>query len=142
MEALVEKFIDHYGEECYLNIKSFLEENSLTEELQNKVENRGSLFEFAVHYGIYDLVTYLYEIEKIPFRLNITPAYYYGKEEKASGDTPGVYEYDGKKLQLNRIIATDKYIAGRNRCMDYLLSRRKYSKMIYRNRGFYYIYNR
>ena len=123
MEALVTNFIDVYGEESYLNIKDFLEKNSLIEEFQQNLLKEEDLFVFAFNYGIFDLFVYLYEIRKISFCFDLIPKHFHCEEK-------------------NVPIIIDIYTAGKYRCIDYFLKQRRYSKMFCKNGKFYYVYNK
>ena len=139
--TLINEFINLNGISSYDYLDEFIKENDLTTEFNNIYPNTTKLFEFAVKYGLCDLVVFLYEHKNVTYNMNTITNYCKSIEGGAnnsldSNNIPLVHS-NGSKSGMT-IMVEDKYSIGRNKCIKYLLDMKKRSKMHSMNKNFYY----
>ena len=138
-DDLIKEFIDIKGEEIYEQIHEYLIDNDIYEEFQTIYPDVNKLFAFSIKYGIFDLMTFLYEDLNIEYNLNILQDYD-GQINKNSNTDPNKVLIDGSssgKQGLN-LRLEDKFSKNRNICIAYLMESRKWSKMNFEKGNFYY----
>lgn len=142
-DDLIKEFIDIKGLKVYEQIKEYLIDHDICEEfIQNIYPDVNKLFAFSVKYGIYDLMTFLYEDLNIEYNLNILLDYDEQINKNQDID-PNKVLVDGSpsgKQGLN-LRLEDKFSKNRNICIAYLVASRKWSKINFEKGNFYYKYN-
>lgn len=140
--TLISEFINIKGMDIYNKTKEFIEENNLGEKFSKMEYDVNNLFEFAIDYGLYDIVTFLYENKKISFNLNLIKKYHTVIEVNEDNiiKIPIISDYSGNKGI--RLKIEDKFSLKRNECINYLIEMRKRSKLYSKNGNFFYKFNK
>lgn len=136
---LRQAFIDQYGTEIYETIIDYLKEHQIYEKCIN-CKNEEQLFEFSVHYGIYEFVIFLYEHRNITYNYSIITQYTVNISSQADNDNTISLATSSGSNGLNTPLL-DKYTSNRLICINYLLNMKKYSKMTSKDKNFYYNFN-
>ena len=135
---MIDEFIEIYGLDRYNKLVDYIVENNLVEEFNKAYMDKDKLFEFAVKYGMLDIVTFLYEYIRVSYNFNIVTGHNNKIAEK---------ELDPNAVPINaltdgscglNISFQDRYSKRRNECLRYLINIRSKSKMSFSNGNFFY----
>jgi hypothetical protein len=139
---IIQEFIDSKGLDKYYELEKYIQENRLEEKFASVINNLDQLFEFALEYGILDILKYLYEDKEISYNINLIT--------KTIKLNPG-YDLDSTKVPIIndeggniglRIEMTEKFAYDKQKCLEYLVEMKKKSKLIIINKNFYYKFHK
>ena len=139
---LIEEFRGLYGDDRCDEVINYVIGNNLTDEFFDAYLDLDELFKFSVHYGLLDVVKFLYIHKNLPYNLS-TIQEYNSKIESSSqeGSNLAAPVMAGGANSGLRISRWDKHSQGRNECIRFLMDMKKYSKYIYRNKKHIYMFN-
>lgn len=135
----INEFHALYGDDAVEYLQSIISKNNLTDEFQRVLNNQTELFNFAIKYGLYPIVHYLYIHKGVHYDLNTITNYVQcltsdNNENLISAESNGIHN----KLH---IVKLDQYTENRNACINFLLTMRKYSTCTTKNKHFLYRFN-
>jgi len=145
MDTRLTKLIKFAGTVRTTEIFNYLEENDLTAELLNVINDDCKLFSFGVNYGILEIVKYLYECKNYEYDYDII-VNYNGEICSAidSGQTTSISEPTLTKLTSNDTMRFEywgKFSHQKINCINYLIAMKKKSMMKFGAKKFYYKLN-
>lgn len=137
---IINDFINSRGMEVYETIQEYIINNKLADEFDSLKTNYDKLFEFAIKYGILEIVKYLYEDKNIIYNMKIITSFdtKITTQDLAPDSVPisNGNGNSGLNMQL-----WDKFSIKRNECIKYLFDMRKKSVLINNNGQFFYKLN-
>ncbi len=136
----VDSFVMFYGVEKSNNLLTYMRENNIFDEFELCKEDTGKLFIFGIKYGLIDIVKFLYEELYIEYDHDILFGFDVTLNSRDILPTSleiGVEYNSNGNTRLN-LTTWDKFTRNRNICINYLIDMKKYSKMRYKNKKFYY----
>lgn len=137
-DDLITLFIELKGQELYDQIYEYLIDNGIYDEFQEIYPDKDKLFAFSIKYGIYDIMTFLYEDFNLEYDLKVLSEYDNQLKKDEMDPSKVLVEGGGSKNQGLKLHFDDKFSKNRNICIAYLMESRKWSQMKYKNGGFYY----
>jgi hypothetical protein len=141
--SLIENFTKIYGKRCTDGIYSYMIENDILNEFEKIIDKPTELFNFAVRYGIIEIVRYLYEQQNIEYDHDLILGFNTTLKSDVSTNQSTINQpvttgssNDSLKLQI-----IDKFSRNRNICIKYLIDMKRYSSHRCNNKRFYYRFN-
>ena len=141
---LIERFRNYYGDERINEIYGYIVDNELVDKFERIKNNKQELFNFAVKYGIVEIVKFLYERINIEYNLEVITGFNSTLESGKNGSSvssSNVPITTGSSNDTIHIQVWDKFSKNRNICINYLINMIKYSKQRSSNKKFYYRFN-
>ena len=139
---IIQEFINTKGLDKYYELENYIQENQLEGKFTSVINNVDHLFEFALEYGILDILRYLYEDKGVSYNINLITKTIKMNQEYDLDPTkvPIVNEEDGN-MGL-RIELTEKFAYEKQKCLEYLIVMKKKSRLVIINGNFYYKYHK
>ena len=137
--SITDRFREFYGHDVVDQIYTYLVENEIIDEFNNVKGNNDDLFGFAVRYGIFDIVKFLYERANIEYDHGLILGFDTTLKSTPSSDTSNMTT--GSSNDKVNVEVWDKFTRNRNICVNYLIRMKRYSKQRVSNKTFYYRFN-
>ncbi|ARF10034.1 hypothetical protein Indivirus_9_11 [Indivirus ILV1] len=140
--SIIDLFISLYGQKKADEILQYMEKYEILDEFNNCENIESKLFFFSVKYGIIDIVKFLYEKLNIEYDYDILYRFNITLDSNEMISTKLLIPLNSSSVEgkMLNLIQSDKFSKNRNLCISYLIDMKKYSRLSFKNKKFYYKY--
>lgn len=140
--SIIHHFTNLYGEDECVKILNYMIDNDIFIEFNKVKNNYNDLFYFGIKYGILEIVRFLYEKIGVEYDHDFILGFDTVVKSNINMPTNAIpISTDSTNTKMT-IQIQDKFSEGRNKCINYLINMKKYSKNRYENKKFYYQFNK